>query len=145
MRQLTSVLIIDDSRADNLIHTRWLHRSGVVASRSDVLTQPNGREALRFLKQWAAEPAAAGKPFPPELILLDINMPLMDGFEFLDALQDTIDTERLSSTVLLMLSSSSASRDRERAAQYPIVRGYITKPLVGAMISQIMDEHFREP
>jgi CheY-like chemotaxis protein len=62
------------------------------------------------------------------LILLDINMPVMDGFAFLDAFE-ALTPEQRGGAVVAMLSSSSDPADRSRAQAYRSVAGYLTKPL----------------
>jgi len=66
--------------------------------------------------------------FPPALILLDINMPRVDGFEFLARLEAMGLVEVLRDTAIVMLSSSTLPGDRERALAHAIVRDYMIKP-----------------
>lgn len=142
MTPLRSVLLIDDNPDDNLIHTIWLKRSGAVASEDHIIVKENGLEGLRFLQSWEENRDRLGERFPPMLILLDINMPVMGGFEFLEkaaALEP-----HLSSTVLVMLTSSDDSREKARAEQLELVKGYVEKPLTRAKIEALIAEHFPE-
>ncbi|MFT4978604.1 MAG: CheY-like chemotaxis protein [Myxococcota bacterium] len=142
MAPLRSILLIDDSTDDNFIHATWLERTGAVASHSDIFIRENGQEALAFLRDWEENQAALGERFPPDLILLDINMPVLDGFGFLEALEKlSLDID---SVVMLMLTSSNSRRDKERAERFPWVRGYIEKPLTRKKIRHILEEHFPE-
>ncbi|MFT5679833.1 MAG: CheY-like chemotaxis protein [Myxococcota bacterium] len=143
MAPLRSVLLIDDNPDDNTIHTIWLQRSGAVASREDVIVKENGLEGLVFLQKWKKNSEKLGQRFPPPLILLDINMPVMGGFEFLEKLTE-LDLD-LGSIVLVMLTSSDATWDRQRAAKFPIVRGYVEKPLNRTKIKALLAEHFTKP
>ena len=70
----------------------------------------------------------------PDLILLDLNMPGMTGWDFLEAIQDM---DRQPKRIYI-LTSSLDERDRLMAAKYPAVRGYITKPLNNPSISQAL-------
>lgn len=81
----------------------------------------DGNEAYLALKQMHDQ----GEQMP-DMIFLDINMPIWDGWDFLDEivkleLQDTFD--------VYMVSSSTSLCDKEKAESYPLVRGFLTKPL----------------
>ena len=110
------VMLIDDSEADLLFTRIMLQRCDVPY---EVLAYESARAALADLRQ---------QPRPVDLILLDINMPGMSGFEFLDAYQQLCGT-RQASAVVVMLTSSPDPVDRDRALAYPCVKGYVTKPI----------------
>jgi CheY-like chemotaxis protein len=113
---LESVLIIDDSDAD-LLYTRLvIERSG---GAREVQTFEQAQEALQALREGRLR---------PDLILLDINMPVMNGFEFLAALQAQV-AELPTVPVVVMLTSSPDPADRARAEGFASVRGYLTKPI----------------
>jgi CheY-like chemotaxis protein len=76
---------------------------------------------------------------PPDFIFLDINMPMMNGFQFLDNLSDQL-IEFLHSSKVVMLSSSVDPRDIEKAKHYPIVKDFISKPLSIDYISNILNK-----
>ncbi|WP_223652540.1 BLUF domain-containing protein [Hymenobacter psoromatis] len=93
----------------------------------------NGQRALNQLT--AALQAGANLP---DLILLDLNMPLMDGWEFLDAFSRLPLTHPI---CVLLLTSSINPEDRARAARYQAVAGYFTKPLDVSIISRVLRLH----
>lgn len=114
--QSRTVMVIDDSEADLLFTQIMLERCGVDF---DVLAFESARDALAQLERhWSS----AG------LILLDINMPQMSGWDFLDAYAALAQARPVHPT-LLMLTSSPDPVDRERALANPLVQGYIEKPL----------------
>jgi CheY-like chemotaxis protein len=111
------VVLIDDSETDLLFTQIVLERCGMA-----VVVQPfeRARDALAALST-----GGAGRV---DVILLDINMPGMDGFEFLDA-YEALDPAARAGGVVVMLTSSPDLRDRDRAAGYRCVRGYAIKPI----------------
>ena len=114
-------ILIDDSDADNVYHEIMIRRAGF---QGEVLVFDNGRDALGFLKQDPLE--------RPTCIFLDINMPVIDGFEV--AAQATPLLAGKPTTVLMMLTSSGAPHDRQRAAGIPVIQGYVIKPLMADMV-----------
>ncbi|RDC66066.1 response regulator [Adhaeribacter pallidiroseus] len=129
---INSVLLIDDDAISNFLNTRLLKEMQVA---HDIKVTLNGEEALRFLQQ----EKAANHPFP-ELILLDINMPVMNGFEFLEAFRDVADENNHS--VVIILTTSTNTRDFEQLKQYEEVEVYLSKPLTDENLQYIIDKHF---
>jgi CheY-like chemotaxis protein len=110
------IVIIDDSDPD-LLYARVVVEQAHIAD--EVLTFGTAAEALEFL---SASPKAV------DLILLDINMPEMGGFEFLDRFEALPSLHR-HTAVVVMLTSSPDPQDRVRAQTYSVVRAYVVKPL----------------
>ncbi len=110
------VLLIDDSEPDRLF-------TGIVLARSGLPFQVQDFESAED-----ALSALASSPQPRSLILLDINMPGMDGFEFLDA-YERLPEEHRRNVVVVMLSSSPLDSDRRRAMAHAAVKDYVVKPI----------------
>lgn len=110
------VLLVDDNEADNVYHEIMLRKAGF---EGDVIAFESGIDALKFLESDPLD--------QPTCIFLDINMPMMNGFEVAQAAEPLIAGKP--TIILVMLTSSGSPHDRERAAQLPVIRGYLTKPL----------------
>ncbi|MFK7894708.1 MAG: response regulator [Myxococcota bacterium] len=132
--KLKSVLLIDDNDADNYLHRLVIERSGV-ADQVDVAR--DGQQALEYL----TTPDAEGKTPSPDLILLDINMPVMNGWEFLDA-YESLDSELQSGVVIMMLTTSVNPDDVRRAQERSAVQSFLTKPLDATGLQTILSENF---
>jgi len=118
-------ILVDDNEADNVFHEIMIRRAGFTG---DVLIFDNGVDALDFMRQ--------DQLHVPTCIFLDINMPMLDGFEV--ALQAAPLLEGRETTVLVMLTSSGSPQDRERAAQIPVISGYVTKPLAAQLVRDML-------
>lgn len=128
MPQINAILVVDDD--DNICFlTRVLLKDAGFNKR--VITAPNGLEALRTLQAMAS-----GSEKLPELILLDIKMPVMDGFEFLEQLAKAAELD-LGQTRIFISTSSILTRDKQRAGLYPVA-GFLTKPLTEETLRDIL-------
>ncbi|MBC3847289.1 response regulator [Winogradskyella echinorum] len=96
-----------------------------------ILIYHNGKEALEGLK-----PIIESNENVPELILLDLNMPIMDGWQFLDEFSKLKCNKKI---VLYIVSSSIDPVDIERAKTYREVSNYIIKPITRESLAQIID------
>lgn len=114
------ILLIDDNEIDNYVTNHIVTKSQLAEK---ITTKNSAIVALEYLKSLEENATEF-----PELIFLDIKMPIMDGFGFLDELI------KLSSIIekkcaVVMLSSSNDQNDIDRAMQYSIVKKFFTKPL----------------
>ncbi|MFW8635795.1 response regulator [Cribrihabitans pelagius] len=119
------VVVVDDDRADQLFYRRIIRRSKLA---DDIIMFDYAEEALEFL---------SGDDCPPvDVILLDINMPRMNGFEFLEEASRRLGPD-LGNTLVVMLTSSLDPRDLQRAQRYEAVKGYLSKPLTVDCLEKI--------
>ena len=124
--KFNAVMLIDDNEIDNLINQKIIESAGIT---ENIYTHTGGKGAIEFLRNSEKIASMMGKNnFLPDVIFLDIDMPLMDGFQFLD------EFERLSDRIkehckIVMLTSSINSKDIKRSKRYDYVKEYINKPL----------------
>ncbi|ADB38038.1 response regulator [Spirosoma linguale] len=132
-RPIHCILLIDDDPDDNFLHRLVIDES----NQCDTVRIVNsGMQALTYLIQ-------TDHPdyIRPDVVFVDINMPGMNGFEFLEEYQK-LDTQLKGQVVVVMLTTSISFVDRQRAGSLPEINVYRTKPLTIAMISELVDAYF---
>ena len=133
-KKLQLVLLVDDSEADNFFNGRIIKKSGI----TEELVIKTGVEAAFDYMTTVLDSGALPEP---QLIFLDINMPKLTGWDFLDR-YEKLTPEQRGGIVICMLSTSSARQDYNRALAYDSVATYIHKPLSEERLHEIMRENF---
>lgn len=131
MRKLKGILVVDDDPTSRFLTQYIIEEMQLTKS---IYTAPGGQEALDLIR----DTCTSAQPDGIELILLDINMPDMDGFEFLEAFQLTPNYQRSS---VVMLTTSSNYKDIDKANQY-LVSAYLNKPITREKLSEVVEKHF---
>jgi CheY-like chemotaxis protein len=132
-RPIHCILLIDDDPDDNFLHQMVIADSGQC---DEVRIAEGGSQALRYL-QSIDHPDYVR----PDILILDINMPGMNGFEFLAEYQK-LESVLKSRLVVLMLTTSLNPGDTEQARRWDDVKAYRTKPLTKTMIHEMVDTYF---
>jgi CheY-like chemotaxis protein len=120
-------ILIDDNEADNVYHEIMIRRAGFTG---EVLVFENGVDALDFFEQDTSTLHTC--------VFLDINMPLMDGFEVAERAGAVLESKP--TIILVMLTSSGSPLDRERALSMEQIKGYVIKPLDVAGVAKLMSD-----
>jgi CheY-like chemotaxis protein len=123
------VMVIDDNPIDLYIAEMVMSTTKFAEK---VICVPSAREALAYLKPLNDRPDEL-----PSLIFLDINMPEMTGFDFLDEYQHLPENIR-KKCIIMMLTTSLDERDRKQAELNEFVKRFLNKPLDRDKIAQLM-------
>ena len=127
-----TAMLIDDNEIDNFINMKMIEGCNFA---SRVYVHTNGRSALEFLKNIVRMGEENIFLFP-EVIFLDLNMPIMDGYQFVDEFEKISETLK-GKTKIVVLTTSLNPSDFERSKKYPSITKYINKPLSCALIDSI--------
>jgi CheY-like chemotaxis protein len=138
MKKLNCILLVDDNPADNEFHRIKIKKADVC---NQIKVVTSGQAALDYLHK-SGEPGQAEEFPKPDLIYLDINMPGMNGFEFLEEYKK-LDENLKSKVVIVMLTTSLNPDDRERALSTKQVTEFQNKPLTIETLHDIIEKHFK--
>jgi CheY-like chemotaxis protein len=132
MPQVENVLLIDDDEISNFLTATVLRNSQVFGH---IQVTSDGQEALGWLE---TQQQATGRY--PDLILLDLNMPNMNGFNFLKSLRNLPGTNPKSR--IIILSTSNYQEDFENLKRFPEVEVFLPKPLTEESLQYLLDKYF---
>jgi CheY-like chemotaxis protein len=133
MNKFNSILLIDDDEISNFLCEETIKYSNTAGN---VKSFVNADEAIDFL-------ASSTPQNLPDLIFLDINMPGMDGWEFLEDLEKmSKSAEKLLKVVIL--SSSNFHLDIEKSRKFVSVTGFASKPLTSQLLESILGKYYKK-
>ncbi|PSL46158.1 response regulator receiver domain-containing protein [Chitinophaga niastensis] len=128
MKLINMIFIVDDDPIHQQIAKIMIERQAIS---SNIRVFSDAQDVLDYLRDNAADMEAL-----PDLILLDLNMPVMDGWEFLE--EYAIFCAQLPKAIrIFVLTSSIDEKDKERVGHYSFVTGYLTKPLSKEIIAHL--------
>jgi len=137
-KKLNCVLLVDDDEGTNFLNRMEIEKAGIAENIEAVY---NGREALEYLTN-TGKYKVNGAVFPqPVLILLDINMPVMDGWEFMEAYHKLEENQK-GKIIIVMLTTSYNPDDKTRAEKISEISGFKNKPLSQIILEEIMNKYF---
>lgn len=130
-KQLNSVLLIDDNAADNFFHQYILKEAGF---QDKITAIQSGAKALEYLKSKEQENC---------LVFLDINMPGMTGWEFIEKYKE-LESGQKKGVVIVMLTTSLNPYDRNKANDIEVIDDFRNKPLTEGVFSELRQIHFSD-
>lgn len=134
MVKLSHLLLVDDDPTTNFFNRHLIEKMNVC---EEIHEAGNGQEALDRIEELRLLGQA------PDMILLDINMPIMNGFEFLEQ-YSKLDQKIQESVVICMLTTSLAQPDLDRSNEYVELNDYIDKPLSEVKLRDLIQKYFGE-
>src|SRR5688572_14289906 len=140
MRKITPlklIMLVDDDDTTNYLNQRLLENLNAAEK---IVIMKDGEEALNYLTKACGN--SGSDEFPcPDLMFLDIKMPVMDGFEFLDAYKGS-SLNFSKEIVIMMLTSSASFYDLEKLKKYPDVKKHYSKSLTEVDVKDIFEANF---
>lgn len=130
---LYCIMLVDDNKIDNFFHERVIKKSNAA---ENIVAKESGQEALDYIAQGTAVQQ-------PELIFLDINMPGMNGWEFLENYKK-LDANLQNAMIVVMLTTSENPDDRARAATQGILADFKSKPLTKEMLEEVIEKFYAD-
>lgn len=130
--KLSTILLVDDDPISNYVTEELLREKDLC---NQIITVTDGKQGLLYLQENLQQGASNTSQL---LVLLDLNMPIMDGFEFMEELQELQLDQQV---VVAVLTSSDNRKDISQAGKYPFA-GYLQKPLVIDEVSSMIAKNF---
>ncbi len=137
-RKLNCILLIDDDDSTNVLHQLVLEEAGIAAH---ALFYPDPQEALNYLNSCNNLRDDQALKLVPDLIFLDLNMPLMSGVDFMKAYRQ-LDFYQQFKPVLIVLTTSLQIENFREGEAFEDINGFRTKPLTLELLEEIMNEFF---
>ncbi len=131
MKKIACTLLVDDNENTNFLHQMLLEDMGIT---EEILFAGNGLEAINLIQKRISSKQAC-----PELILLDINMPVMDGYEFMDAFE-ALNIKVQAPLIIAMLTIPLRSDDLQKLRSSTPVE-FIKKPLTEENLTEVLKIH----
>jgi CheY-like chemotaxis protein len=130
--KMNKIFFIDDDPVTLMLCSSIIRRNSYA---KDVVSAKNGQVAIKYYESLVKSPEEEKVNYP-ELIFLDLNMPVMNGWEFLDEFVKTY-YQIFPKTKVVILTSSIDPADQERACNYPIAIAFRSKPLTIKMLAEL--------
>lgn len=136
-KKLKCILLIDDDEPTNFLNKLILKEMNCAEK---IEVAQSGPEAIKFLNTIWSNKEYKDQVIP-DIVFLDINMPAMDGWEFVNALE-TFNSDRKNKHITIMLTTSLNPDDEKKSRTVKQINEYRRKPLSREMMEEILDEYF---
>ncbi|WP_133537280.1 response regulator [Tenacibaculum caenipelagi] len=133
MKKLHTILLIDDDPATNFLHKLLIEKENCT---ENIVCMQSAEDALAYLRL-----KIEGEYPHPEIIFLDINMPRMNGWDFLEE-YEKFDKEQQAKKIIIMLTTSLDPHDREKAESINQINEFQSKPLTSEKLRSILKSNF---
>ena len=135
-KKLNTIWLVDDDEATNFLHALLVEESEIAEQIKVIESADVALDYLTAKKHSNDFPQSL-----PDLVFLDINMPVMNGWEFLDEFKKS-STKQHQNIILIMLTASPNPDDEQKAKKYAMVTEYRKKPLTAQLLNEIMWHYF---
>ena len=125
-------MLLDDNELDNFINQKTLEATHFA---NKIYVNTSSKSALEFLKNLEVSSSETHSIFP-EIIFIDINMPMIDGFQFIENLKNTL-PEKYNAIKIVILTTSASPSDKEKALKISKDIIFLNKPLTKEALNQI--------
>jgi len=132
-KKIKTILLIDDDQATNFLHKMVIKKAECA---EEVHVELNGESAIHYLSTMKD-----GKYPSPDLIFLDINMPRMNGWSFLEEYQK-LHIAQQGGAVIVMLTTSLNPDDMEQSKRFKEISEFRSKPMTQNMLIDIIEKYF---
>jgi CheY-like chemotaxis protein len=129
-----NIMLVDDDFSTSRFHQIVLER---LPSTKDIIFSRNGKEALDYLLQQGDFEGKANEFIQPDLILIDLNMPVMNGFRFIELYTETTSFKKKQPKIVV-LSTTLIPEEKEKIEKNENISKFLNKPLTKEMVSNLM-------
>jgi CheY-like chemotaxis protein len=132
--KLNSILLVDDDEASNFLHSIFINKLDLDVEVNSAL---NGQEALDFILG-----KGQGKLELPCMVMLDLRMPIMDGWQFMKSYQELVPKKLKEQITIVLVTISDNQEDKDRAVTNKFIADFSQKPLSDDTFKQLIQKHF---
>lgn len=131
--KINSILLVDDDEASNFLHSIFINKLDMEI---EVNSAINGQQALDYILNKGADKLGL-----PCMVMLDLRMPIMDGWEFMQRYEDQVPQSLKDQLMIVLVTISDNSTDKERATNNPHIIDFAQKPLSDSTFRKIINKH----